>query len=1057
MNQANDIRIVEYEPRYAASIADMWNASHESWGGDSAIQTEQMILKEHHNSTHLHVFLAVNGEEVVGYCSFSHYKEDAGALYIPLLNVRPDYHGRKVGKRLVLHAVQQTITLGWPRLDLYTWPGNVKAVPTYKKAGFFWEKRDDTTHLINLIPSVLQTPAVRHYFDRIDWYTDSTRTIDTSPDGRQEYGFDYFTYEWKKDDIYLRMEYERTGRGLRLIETEDYLIQASIPAAHRLPFGSSYPIQYEIINKTGKPLSVEVQAKGNPAIDFELQASTVVTSREVIEGSFHIQPITEEQNPFQTHPVVEAEVLINGLPAVFKIGVEPRFPVRLKLQAPHRNLYAGEKVELELSVENEQHADYTYYIEWPESTLLSFQESTIAIDVPANSRRSIKVYAKLLDYGIWHHQISIYNDTNRTANSKVLDQYISLVLPGVTNAFGGETSEEWTICNGLYSARLNKQSNNLDLYEGNKIKTKLYPPKFGLPYSNEFHKDRAVSVTFREEDAMIMEAQYEFTSYSLLLTTIVKVHRNGLISRHHQVQMQEDAEARTEPLLLKERFDFSLENSILPYRNRYIHTSEGPDAASVDYWETSEFTENWIFAQDKQSSLGVTWPAELPLLLEIWQYAIEHPIHHAAGAVIETSPLQLAIGTWNKWQDFRTFALQQGTSERLSAQPSLELFLNSGNPFAAQAPELNIVEHKNTVLDGHIYVSSHHGSIQEQLNVSAEESVQQYSTQLSLPAGQEMELVHVHLDMDTYEIKYARALFPVLSSNKVDSRIVQTEQGDVHTVHNGVLQFQVNTSFAPTLFSLQHHGVEWLDSSYPKPGPRSWLNPWFGGIHLQVRGLADANLQNEERQVDFVDVRDQFGNLWSGIRITIHIRHNLKFKGLSVEQYYVTQPGVPVLATFARIDQCTGTSLFPLAIQCFNFYKASEDLLDTRAHFRNEAGESVTYKAGRVQYDEQSTSQIIRYTSAERQQQLTWVAHPEASYSGVFLNTHFAAALAIDNLYLYDQQQADNRPQFHIISDVPIPDEALTDLRNIRFGEVIHSSGSINTAGTDVDVERSVT
>lgn len=209
MTQMDNIQIVTYEPRFAASIAEMWNASHESWGGDNTVQTEQMILKEHHNHTHIDIFLAVVAEEVVGYCSFSHYKEDTGALYIPLLNVRPDYHGHKIGKRLVLRAVEETLQRGWPRLDLYTWPGNIKAVPTYKKAGFFWERRDDTTHLINLIPSVLQTPAVQSYFEHMDWYTDSTRDIITEPDGRQEYGFDYFTYQWSKDDLHLKMEYER--------------------------------------------------------------------------------------------------------------------------------------------------------------------------------------------------------------------------------------------------------------------------------------------------------------------------------------------------------------------------------------------------------------------------------------------------------------------------------------------------------------------------------------------------------------------------------------------------------------------------------------------------------------------------------------------------------------------------------------------------------------------------------------------------------------------------------------------------------------------------------
>jgi hypothetical protein len=135
-------------------------------------------------------------------------------LYVELLNVRPDYHGRKIGKMLVLQAVQKTIELGWPRIDLFTWPGNVKAVPLYKKCGFFWAKREDSTHLLNFIPTVLQTEVLQDYFKDIDWYEDSARTIEVKPDGRKENNFNYFEYLWEKAGRQLRVEFEQTGRGI---------------------------------------------------------------------------------------------------------------------------------------------------------------------------------------------------------------------------------------------------------------------------------------------------------------------------------------------------------------------------------------------------------------------------------------------------------------------------------------------------------------------------------------------------------------------------------------------------------------------------------------------------------------------------------------------------------------------------------------------------------------------------------------------------------------------------------------------------------------------------
>ena len=89
------ISIVLYRPELAAAVADMWNASRDSWGGGNSITTAEQIRQEEARSDALAVYLAMDGESVVGYCSLAEYREDTGALYIPLLNVRPDYHGKK--------------------------------------------------------------------------------------------------------------------------------------------------------------------------------------------------------------------------------------------------------------------------------------------------------------------------------------------------------------------------------------------------------------------------------------------------------------------------------------------------------------------------------------------------------------------------------------------------------------------------------------------------------------------------------------------------------------------------------------------------------------------------------------------------------------------------------------------------------------------------------------------------------------------------------------------------------------------------------------------------
>ncbi|ARF66866.1 hypothetical protein B7C51_02140 [Paenibacillus larvae subsp. pulvifaciens] len=235
------VEIVNYHPDYEESLAEMWNRSQEAWGGGTSVTTGDQVRRDEENSDSLAVFLAVYDNQVVGYCSLSEYTEDEGALYIHLLNVRPDYHGKKIGKMLVLRAVEETVHRGWPRVDLYTWESNMKAVPLYKRCGFFWEDREDTTHFMNFIPQIINCEAILPYMADIDWYADSSRTIEVVRDGHVENGFHTYTYTWNKNGRKLRVDIERRGRGSalsrqKIIYCQPWLRMPNPYSARNIPF-----------------------------------------------------------------------------------------------------------------------------------------------------------------------------------------------------------------------------------------------------------------------------------------------------------------------------------------------------------------------------------------------------------------------------------------------------------------------------------------------------------------------------------------------------------------------------------------------------------------------------------------------------------------------------------------------------------------------------------------------------------------------------------------------------------------------------------------------------
>jgi GNAT superfamily N-acetyltransferase len=85
----------------AAGLAEMWNASDREGAGGwtrGVPETAERI------------------GQIVGYGDLQAQAGQTEMAYLPLLNVRPDFHGKGVGKALVLKVLECTIELGYKQL-----------------------------------------------------------------------------------------------------------------------------------------------------------------------------------------------------------------------------------------------------------------------------------------------------------------------------------------------------------------------------------------------------------------------------------------------------------------------------------------------------------------------------------------------------------------------------------------------------------------------------------------------------------------------------------------------------------------------------------------------------------------------------------------------------------------------------------------------------------------------------------------------------------------------------------------------------------------------------
>ncbi|GGH23251.1 GNAT family N-acetyltransferase [Paenibacillus segetis] len=1036
---ANQIRIIEYDPSFAGAVAEMWNRSNESWGGGTNHRTEDSVRREMEISSNLHVFLAVDGKEVIGFCSFAHYRHDEGALYVPLLNVRPDYHGYKVGRNLILNAVRKTVEAGWPRLDLFTWAGNTKAVPMYKKCGFFWERNDDYVHLMNFIPTVLQTEALAPYFEELDWYADSTRELPIQPDGRRNDDFDFFDYTWQKGGLSLRAEFEKTGRGLTALDTPDYEISTEIDE-HDLVFGSTYKIRYLIKNRSESELAIEIKGQNDKNIRFDLSAALKLAPREtiIVEGDFELDPVREEQNDKKTHPVVMSKWIIGGKRAEFRIGIAPKFPAKINIALPTRELYPGIPAEMYLNVENNFASEAEFVFNLPEDEFLEWVDPKVRIMVPAKSKASVKVPFALRSYGLYSRDIEV-KATPVGKKDVTFTCKLSVLMKGTHGRFGGQVGDQWVAVNGAYSLHMNKIDNGMWIeYPGSSHNFWWAYPKLGKPFADEFSKKQAKDVKiYLEGESQVLEALYESEDFpGLEIKTVVKLFANGIAEFYHEI-CNTGSKALEENMYVQTNFGFFGKRLILPYQGHYVDMG---DAYSGDpsYWDSAQITENWLFCKEENVTCGICWDPSLKLLRPEYPLGLEHNLGLLnAGEVVRTKTTMFALNTFTKWSEFRSYARKQRNSVIPVLDDHLELTIGGGNLFATGELHAELIERKMIPLVGSL-----------ELYVQKDGGAERKAAEMALLREQDLRSVDFELSSDEIEStgfgesgRKVRAVYR--GEDRVQERSVlwfpQTETtvtceldegpaGPMYTVSNGALSIAAAPEFGSVVHSLKYQGEEWLDSSYPEAVPRSWWNPWHGGLGVGIPGMGGFSRLQEPRTATWVERIDAHGNIWKGMRITTSIEKQESNRGIIINQHYLMLPGVPVLCVQHSVTNGSGLALPHYSLTEDSYFKPSPVFSEGWMDLPEEG----KFLLGKVEAHLDSKG-IMRIGATSRKDLLHIVNSYPNQRASVYVNNKVFTHGVNHHLPLLNGETAWTQPTFLIMGKIALNPEDVRGLLKLTF------------------------
>jgi len=950
------INIVEYEHKYAAATAEMWLNSPKGWMGETFLTNAEDVKNDEENSIHLKAWLALEKDKVVGYCNLYEYQEDTGALYIGLLNVRDDYHGKKIGKQLVLNAVDKTIEMGWDRVDLYTWSGNTKAVPLYKKTGFFWEDRDDSTHLVNFIPSIVKNEMLRDYFKEIDWYKDSTRAIEVVPDGRKENKFEYYQYSWEKGDTKLLAEYSRRGRGLRKIETDEFSITATVENL-KLVFGSKYKIKYEILNKTEKPLDLAIKGLNEKNISFDYDKKLTVKDSETIEAEFMVNPIDKEQNEWKTHPGVAADISVNGKTARFKVGIEPRFPAKVEMRRKNHLCYPKVDSEIFLDLENNFAEDTTFSFKMDNSEGITFKQNNFEIELKPKEKRSIKIVA-VVDKGLVYKKNLEVTAKRKGLATVKFNRQICHFFQTMTDRFYGTGIHNYITANGPIHLYIQYKDfyNNFSIGSVNCNARVHFPyPKLGKPFSDEFNKKPCEKVEYSEEGiANIYRASYISDKYSGITFDIVhKIYPTGLVQRWFEFENSGVEDVKD--LVIKDNFNLGFKHLEMPYMGKILEV-EDDVSGGMGNWDAQKLSENWMFCKNSDSTVGVFWGEGEKIQFGAWEKFFEYDLSGLKiGEKLVTNPLTMALDMFNNSHSFRQFALGKQVKE-LSKHRDLLFDVNKGNPFVEEKFQVKVIEQKKGNQDGLVKLTT--PSKTTLMGQFCEKKpVKELLTEVAFADGSLNNILTLDTELNALQKQNKRVVF---SKKKeiITSEIVELEGKKIHQVSNDLISISASEEYAPSIFSLKLKGQEWLDSSFPTPGPKSWWKPWIGGIYTTPEHIAMNSTLKEDFKIEFVKKIDNFGNEWEGLAIKMEIKKVEKFKGLIFEQLFLIQAGAPVLLHTTKIWQNTGRLMKGESFETGHFINPEVDIRDCSFISANRLGEDMQHKAGEKAWDYSPKSRI---------------------------------------------------------------------------------------------------
>jgi ribosomal protein S18 acetylase RimI-like enzyme len=934
--------IVEYEDSHAESLAQLWNASGDNWGGYTSLETAETIRTKQASSVDLFVYLAVDNasSQVLGYCSFRRYELDIDTNYIPLLNVHPEFHGLGLGKALILKCLEKAIESANGRLDLFTWAGNTKAVPLYKKCGFVWEAMDESVHLMNFIPVFLNSDYLKGYFSNFDWYEDNCRNLDIEPDELEKDGMKILEYCWKKDTDYLRIQVEKRGRGIVSVESNSIAIDISLEK-QKLVGGREYEltISMSIPDSTEKNAHlISYKGLNNSKIRCENNGSFELSAKKVLKIPFYLEAVKREMNnPYQCSDKIEVELTIDGKKLLLSHGIIIQQPAAIDFLYTDTMLRRGDSSRLFVNLRNNLQNAQNFQMELPENDYIDFAKPQLNIHAEPEQKVSVPLEYSVKKEGIFNQDIHV----NGEFRSK-----LTLPIQGSANSAQGESADAYLISNGPTLIRYNIESSKNHVSFPSHCRygqMNIMYPKLGEPYSSEFSTKGPAAIEGSGSKACFILKSSDFPGTNLLYN--IEAAGDSRVKIWMELERDGDSENRKDPIKVVLPFWFARRRVIAQKAGKYIDI-QGNYGQDYSNFSSEDQDERFLYIESTVQSFGMEWEEGITPLFSGWFMNFEFSFQPMRDRTRLKSPI-LELHLVDSWNSFER-------QLRVKRERSLTDLFHWDVESAIVDPDFtSSIEFFNSDEErGDLHFSD---GLKDQLTGSKK------SFSHTLKPGY-MGMFSLNADLENFTQDFQKFIAVADREKPISIQ----ENGNSCTADNGVVQISADGDFAFNLHSLKYKGINYLFSNYPEKGPYSWWNPFIGGMLCCFGDYEDEAISRKESaRVQPAQLQDVNGREWQGIEISTTIQHMERFEGLTFKQYFLLQPGLPLMQNCIKLENNSGRYLKDILALSLSFWDLEREIgKRTVSEYREDQSEKI-FKAGRGEI-ETGTNKLTKISAEGR-------------------------------------------------------------------------------------------